>query len=345
MSRRLTALITSRLEAPLVEELRNRHPDVQVTFPDELLPLAGYPGEHRFPDASAPGAASRWKELLAEADVMFDFGPTRFQSELWAMPRLRWIQASSAGVGQLARRIGLTAKGSVMVTTARGVHGRALAEFAAMALIYFNRDMPTILADQRRRAWQRRSGRLVAGQRVGIIGLGSIGQAVAGALGALGASTVGVVSQARGRTPQDLGVDELLEASQLDSILPTLDVVVLTLPHTDETEGMLSADRIDRLKPDVVLINLARGSIVDEVAMTRALRAGRIRGAALDVFRVEPLPADSPLWEYPNVLVTPHSMSTVAGENRLLADLFSDNLYRFENGLPLVNVLDPRRLY
>ncbi|MGH7666696.1 MAG: D-2-hydroxyacid dehydrogenase [Candidatus Dormibacteria bacterium] len=345
MSQRLNALITTRLDHELIPELRSRHPGVELVYPEDLLPSAAYPGEHRFPDADSSGSAERWKTLLAQADIMFDFGPRRFHSDLWSLPHLKWIQASSAGIGQFARRVGLTSKGKVMVTTARGVHGAALAEFAVMALIYFNRDFPGIQEDQRQHAWHRRCGRLIAGQTVGIVGMGSVGREVAAALGSLGAKVTGVVRGTTGRTAVEFGVAQLLSVADLDSVLPSLDVVVLAVPHTDETEGLLSASRLARLREGAVLVNLARGSVVDEEALAAALRAGRLGGAALDVAQVEPLPAESPLWDLPNVLITPHSMSTVKGENHMLMELFSANLSLFADGRPLRNVLDPERLY
>ncbi|MGA9775741.1 MAG: D-2-hydroxyacid dehydrogenase [Candidatus Dormiibacterota bacterium] len=345
MSDPQVALVTTFLEPELLTELRSRHPDTIFEYPEDLIPLPRYVGEHRAADPSDDASLRRWRGLLERADIMFDFGPKQFHSQLAGLPRLRWIQATSAGVGQFVRRVGLPSSQGVVVTTARGVHGRALAEFAVMATVYFNRDLPGILADQRDHRWTRRCGRLIAGQEVGIIGLGSVGQEVALAMRAFGARTTGVARSLAGRSAEVLGVDRLIDLGEIDQALPTWDVLVLAVPHTDETEGMLSAHRISLFKPGALLVNLARGSVVDEAALTVALRSGRLAAAALDVFREEPLPAASPLWDLPNLLVTPHSMSTVEGENQLLAQLFSDNLARFNQGRPLLNTFDPERLY
>ena len=337
-------VFTTPLEPELVERIRRSHPEYTFEYPEELIAAPRYPGHHRLPEGQGE-ELDRWRALLSRAEVMFDFGPPQLHTELANLPNLRWIQATSAGVGQFVRRVGLDRSPGVVVTTARGVHGRALAEFAVFAMIYFNRDLPEILTDQRLHRWSRRSGHLVAGQEVVIVGLGSIGREVATLARALGARTTGVVRSLDGRTAASSGVDRLLEVGELDSALPDADFLVLATPHTDETEGLISGARLSLLSPSAVLVNLARGTVVDEDALTSALQGGRLRGAALDVFREEPLPPGSPLWDLANVLVTPHSMSTVAGENQLLAQLFSENLERYRHGAQLLNVLRKDRLY
>jgi phosphoglycerate dehydrogenase-like enzyme len=137
----------------------------------------------------------------------------------------------------------------------------------------------------------------------------------------------------------------LVTQEDLEQVLPGLDVLVLAVPHTAETEGLLSARRIGMLAPTCLLVNIARGSVVDEPALVAALQAGRIKGAALDVFAQEPLPLTSPLWDLPNVLVSPHSASTVDGENEKIVELFSANLLRYRAGEPLLNVLNSELLY
>ena len=338
-------MITTRLDGELVDGLRRRHRNVNFTYPEELLPVPRYSGEHRFPEVGDENVAGRWRELLGSAEVLFHFGPAAFHQSLFELTDLRWIQAASSGVGQFVHQIGLDCNPAITVTTARGVHGAALAEFVAMALIYFSRDMPAIEADRKQRHWQRRCGRLIAGQEVAVVGMGSVGREIARLLGLLGAHVTGVVRDEADRSAGDLGVERIVRLSELDSVLETVDAVVLAVPHTEATESLLSATRIALLSSDAVVINVARGAVLDESALTEALLSERLRGAALDVLRAEPLPEDSPLWACDRALVTPHSMSTVEGENQRLCDLFSENLARYESGRPLVNVLDPRRMY
>ncbi len=340
-----TVLISTYLEPELVDWLRQQHPEIEFVFPQGLLAPGDYPGDHRLPVIQDPAALEQWGELLRAADILFDFGPKEFHAQLAALPRLRWIQATSAGVGQLARRIGLTAAEAPVVTTASGVHAKALAEFALMSLIYFSRDLDQIQADQRSRRWSRRCGRLVDGQLVAVVGAGSVGREAARMVRCLGAETVGVVRDPRGRTADSLGVDRLIGVDGLDGVLAELDALILAMPHTDSTDRMIDASRIARLPARAVVINLARGAVIDEPALTAALRDGRLRGAALDVFATEPLPQESELWGLANVLVTPHSMSTVLGENRAILEIFSENLQRFQTGQPLLNQLDRQQLY
>lgn len=345
MTREIAVVITTRLDGGLVDGLRRRHPNISFTYPEELLPVPRYSGEHRFAEVGDEDVALRWRELLESAEVLFDFGPAAFHQRLFELENLRWIQATSAGVGQFVHRIGLDSNPAITVTTASGVHGAALAEFVAMALIYFSRDMPVIEAGRKQRHWQRRCGRLIAGQEIAVVGMGGVGREIARLLGLLGGHVTGVVRDEADHSAGDLGVERVVGLAELDSVLRTVDAVVLAVPHTEATEDLLSASRIAMLRPDAVVINVARGAVVDEGALTEALLSERLRGAALDVFRTEPLPRDSPLWACDRVLVTPHSMSTVEGENQRLCDLFSENLARYESGRPLVNVLDPRRMY
>jgi glyoxylate/hydroxypyruvate reductase A len=338
-------LITTYLEPALVDGLAAEFKELEFSYPLQLLPLPRYQSDHPLPQAESPSAIEQWSRLLSQAEILFDFGPPQLHRELRKMPKLRWIQATSAGVGQFAARVGLDQPGSPVITTARGVHGPALAEFAAMSLIALNRDLLGTLHNQSRHLWVRGAGRLVRGQTVVIVGLGSIGREVARLLGFLGATTVGVVRSMDGRTAPELGVDELQSYPELDRWLQLADVLVLSCPHTPETDRLIDERRLELLRPTAILINLARGQVVDEPALVRALADSRLGGAALDVAATEPLPGDSPLWDLPNVIISPHSASTVAGENQAIVNIFTANLRAYLQGSELTNVLHPGRLY
>lgn len=153
-----------------------------------------------------------------------------------------------------------------------------------------------------------------------------------------------VIGTARTARPMP-HVDALYAPAQLGRVLPQADFLVLIAPHTPATDGMIGAAELAMMKPSAVLINIARGALVDEDALIAALRDGRLGGAALDVFRTEPLPQESPLWDMPNVIVSPHSASTVRQENARITELFCENLRRYLDGRPLLNVLDPELMY
>jgi phosphoglycerate dehydrogenase-like enzyme len=337
-------VITTALEDHLVEAIARTDPRLDVVYDSALIPAPLYPADHTLPAAETPEQQERWQELLQDAEVLFDFGPRKMAEQLATRPNLRWIQATSAGVGQFASRVGLT-KSRVVVTTASGIHARPLAEFVLMAMLMFNKGALRMATDQRAHRWERYAGREIAGQVVGIVGVGRIGREVARLLRGLDARVVGTVRAPEGRRAEDLNLERLLSTDRVDEMLGELDYLVLACPHTPQTHNLISAQRLAALKPEAVLINIARGQVVDEAALIDALRNGRLRGAALDVFQEEPLPSDSPLWDMPTVLICPHSASTADSENGKIVDLFCDNLRRYLNDEPLRNVLDNDLLY
>jgi glyoxylate/hydroxypyruvate reductase A len=339
----LTVVIGSFLEVDLVARIAAAQPSATVVYEPELLPVPRYPCDHTGPRRDLPGSElDRWRKLTAAADVFFDFD----WLEPAAMPQnavnLRWIQATSAGIGGFMQRTGLDGSG-LAVTTAAGIHAVPLAEFALTGALHFIKGVPELRRRQQARHWQRYTTRQLAGQRVLVAGLGGIGRQVARSFAALGVDVWGL-----GRDDRDYQVPALsrvIRRADLDGALPQIDVLVLACPLTPQTEGMIGAAQIALLKPDAVVVNIARGQLIDQAALTAALRDGRIGGACLDVFAVEPLPPDDPLWALDNVILSPHSASTVVTENAALTDLFIDNLDRFRRGVPLRNLYDAARGY
>ena len=343
--RSVRVVVTSPLEPENVAAIAAVDDRLDVVYERDLVPEPEYPAAHPLPAISDERSRARWIELLESAEVLFDFGPEELLERLPGWPRLRWIQATSAGVGQLARRAGLTATRRVVVTTASGVHARPMAEFAVMALLMFGKDVLRYQADQRDHRWRRHAGEEIAGKVVAVVGAGRIGREAARLLRCFDARVVGVVRAPAGRTPADVDADEIATLAELDAILPRLDAIVLAAPHTPETEELLDARRLALLPARAVVVNIARGEVVDEPALADALANGRLRGAALDVFSTEPLPESSPFWDLPNVLVSPHSASTVPQENARIVEIFCENLRAYLDGEPLRNVLDPDLLY
>jgi glyoxylate/hydroxypyruvate reductase A len=337
-------VVTTPIQPDLVEQIRGVDEQVDVTYPEELLASPRYPSAHPFAPLDGPDARARWETLLDDAEILFDFGPFELAPTLASRERLRWIQGTSAGVGQFVERLGLL-ESDVVVTTASGVHARPLAEFALLAMLMFGKHTLHLTREQREHRWERHAGEEVRGKLVCVVGLGKVGREVARLAHALDARVVGVVRDTGDRTAAELGVDELVSTAELDDVLPEADVVVLATPHTPETHRLLDSRRLALLKPSAILVNVARGDVVDEAALAEALRSTRLRGAALDVFEQEPLPPESPLWDLPNVFVSPHSASTVAAENARIVELFCHNLRAYLDGAPMLNVLDKRLLY
>jgi glyoxylate/hydroxypyruvate reductase len=342
MSTDIRVLVCSFLEEEQVARIA-AHPGVEVRYRPDLLPQPRFPSEHHGP-APALTAAERaeWATLLREADVCFDFDWEDPAGMPARAPGVKWVQASSSGIGQFMARTGLAGWDAV-VTTAAGVHAQPLTEWAVTGILYFVKDVPGLQARQAAHRWERMAMAGLAGRRALVVGLGHVGRTVAAALAGLGVEVWGVRRAAR--AGQVTGVSRLGTTADLRELLQSCDIMVLTCPLTPETLRLIGAPELAALGPDGILVNIARGAIVDEPALIDALRQRTIRGAVLDVAESEPLAPDSPLWDLGNVLISPHSASTLATENVALVDLFLRNLALFQAGKPLINRYDPARGY
>ena len=344
-------LIASPLEAELAAGIQAADPRAEVLFEPDLLPPARFPADHRGDPEfrrDAEGEA-RWRALLDRAEVLFGV-PGDSAGDLAAvvtgLPRLRWVHATSAGAGEQVRQAGLPAEAlaRVAITTSSGVHAVPLAEYAIFGLLAVAKDLPKLLEDQRAKAWPevRQPFRELSGQTLFLVGLGEIGREVARLGKALGMRTVGF---RRTQGPPPEWVDEVHGPQRLAELAGRADAMVVSLPMTDQTAGLIDRATIERLPAGCIFVNVGRGGVVDEPALVDALRDRRIAGAVLDVFATEPLPDDSPLWTLPNVLVTPHAAALSTRENERIAELFVDNLRRYLDGQPLRNVVEPGVYY
>lgn len=334
VSSRLGVLIATYLEPDLVERIAAADPRLDVHYAPDLLPVPRFVSDHTgTPRAFTAAQQTRWEELLAAAEVSFDFDWQAPAELPRRAPKLRWVQATSAGIGAFVGRTGLD-RSELIMTTAAGIHAVPLAEFAVLGALHFIKGVPHLRRQQAAHRWERSTTAQVAGRTVAVVGLGGIGRRVVASFQALGATVIGV-----GRPDRDYAIDATVASTDdLDAILPSTDVLVLCTPLTPQTQNLLDARRIGLMKPGAVLVNIGRGQLVDEPALIGALANGRLGGAALDVFATEPLPAESPLWDLDNVLVSPHSAATVDTENAAITELFCDNLRRFLDGRPLRNL-------
>ena len=348
---RTQVLIASPLEAELAARIQAADPRAEVLFEPDLLPPARYPGDHRGDPSFARDAEgeARWRALLDRAEVLFgvpDDSAEGLAEVVNGLPQLRWVHATSAGAGEQVRKAGLSPEAlkRVVITTSSGVHAVPLAEFAILGLLAMAKELPRLIEDQRARAWPevRRPVRELSGQTLFLLGLGEIGCEVARLGKALGMRTVGF---RRTEGPPPEWVDEVHGPQRLAELADQADAMVVSLPMTEQTAGLVDRAIIERLPASCIFVNIGRGGVVDEPALIDALRDRRIAGAVLDVFATEPLPADSPLWTLPNVLVTPHAAALSARENERIAELFADNLRRYLDGRPLRNVVEPGLYY
>jgi glyoxylate/hydroxypyruvate reductase len=344
-------LIASPLEPELAARIQAADDRAEVGYERDLLPPARYPGDHRGdPEFRRDhGAEARWRALLDRAEVLFGIpgdSADGLVEVVTGLPRLRWVHATSAGAGEVVRKAALPAEAleRVVVTTSSGVHAVPLAEFAVLGLLAVAKELPRLLDEQRARAWPeiRQPFRELSGQTLFLVGLGEIGRETARLGKALGMRTVGF---RRTEGPPPDHVDEVHGPQRLAELAGQADAMVVSLPLTEQTAGLIDRATIERLPPSCIFVNVGRGGVVDEPALVDALRDRRIAGAALDVFATEPLPADSPLWTLPNVLVTPHAAALSARENERIVELFVDNLRRHLDGRPLRNVVEPGVFY
>jgi glyoxylate/hydroxypyruvate reductase len=336
-------LVASYLEPECVERIRTQVPQVDVVYEPELLPRPRYRSDHDGnPVDLSEAGRQRWAELLKSADVMFDFDWDQPALMPARCPSLQWVQATSAGIGGVVAEAGL-AGAPFAITTAAGVHAVPLAEFVVAGVLYLIKNFPLLELRKRERVWERFSGGELSGRSAAIVGLGAIGRQVGLTLHHLGVGVTGVSRRAGVEAPP--GFRTVIPVGQLDDAINGVDLLVVSCPLTRETRGLVGARELTLLKAGAIVTNIGRGPVIDEKALLEAIETGRLGGAVLDVFDTEPLPSDSPFWELPNVLVSPHSASTVANENIRLVDLFIDNLRRFLDGEPLVNRYYPDRGY
>lgn len=343
-------MIASPLEAEHIERMRSEAPKgVEIVYEPDLLPPTRYVGDHGGIAGFqlTPEQGERWSSLLASADALFDFpwNERRRHPREYA-PTVRWIQTSSAGVGRAAQSMGIRPD-DLIITTASGVHARPLAEFVMMVLLMGAKEYCRIVRDQATHRWERFCSDELSGKTLAIIGAGRVGREVARLSRGFDMRPVGMTREFRDDRAAELGLDRLYARDHLHEMLASADAVVICAPHTPDTENMIGAAQFAVLKPGVTFINIGRGQLVDEDALIEKLRDGTIGFAGLDVFQTEPLPAGSPLWDFPNVIINPHSASTSHHENGRITDILLHNLHAFMEGRheDMRNVLDIERLY
>ena len=297
----------------------------------------------------SPGARAA-REAVRGAEVYVGFGvPADLFEAATAPPegRLRWAHSASAGIGGSLHAAMRASE--VVLTNSAGMYAEPMADTVLAMMLHFARGLDLAARAQAERRWDKAPFdaadtpvRELAECTLGIVGLGGIGRAVARRGVALGMRVIGT---RRMRSGGPEGVEVLSGADALDRVLPRADFLVLAVPQTEETRALIGARELAMLPAGAVVVNVARGGVVDEEALVAALRSGALRGAGLDVFAREPLPENSPLWTLPNVVVTPH----VSGASHLFwrrqTDLITENLRRYAAGSPLLNTVDKQAGY
>ena len=324
---------------------------------EELSAMIRQAADRQAAGKNTVAVARTREELIAEAqdaEVLYGSLP----EELWPLfSRLRWIQCQGAGVEK--QLFPALVESDVILTNAKGIHAPYCAEHAFALLLGLTRGIALYTRDQAAHRWQARPLIEIGGWTLGIIGLGGSGREMAQRGKGFNMRVLGLDPYCPDPPPH---VDELLPAGEapgaglpadglsadglsadgLSDLLRRSDVVMLACPHTPETHHLIDARALGLMKPTAYLISVTRGGVVDEGALIDALREGRIAGAGLDVYEVEPLPEDSPLWDMENVILTPHAAGRSQNRPRPTVELFCDNLRRYQEGRPLRNVVDKK---
>jgi phosphoglycerate dehydrogenase-like enzyme len=345
----LRVVVATPLPEPLCELIELAEPRLELVRDQSLLPPQLHPGDHNGDPSfrRTTEQQAMFERLVDTAEALYglpDQSPDALRRTVAANGRLRWVHTTPAGGGGQVKAAALSPADleRVVFTTSAGVHAEPLAEFAVLGVMAGAKELPRLLLDQRTHTWApRRAVPRLAGRRVLVVGLGGIGRAVSMKLAALGARVTGV----HRREVHAPGVTEIVPPERLPEEIAKVEAIVMCLPGTDATRHLLSRDLLASVTPGITIVNVGRGSTIHEPALVEALGDGRVGFAALDVFEQEPLPASSPLWDMPNVLVSPHNMAIGDDEERLVAELFAANATRLIAGEPLVNVVNTVEFY
>ncbi|MEW6333612.1 MAG: D-2-hydroxyacid dehydrogenase [Thermodesulfobacteriota bacterium] len=330
--RRIKVLVATPLEEQILQKIRSVNDRLSVERASGLIVA------ERKGDLSGKAELDR---LLAEAEVLYGY-IQHFPRDLHQrVSSLRWIQSMTAGIDRLPEAIW---NSPIRVTNTRGIHGTSIGEVVLEMMLMFVKDAPACFQMKRDRQWKRFNQRLLRDQTAGIIGLGTIGREIARLCKAFDMTVTGIRRSDGTHCPVP-HVDRLYCREQMPELLASSDFVVLALPLTPETRGLIGEKELLQMKPGACLINVARGAIVDEAALVRALEKGSIAGAGLDVFVQEPLPAESPFYNLPNVIFSPHISGYIPDYERRATDLFCENLRRYLGGEPFLHEVDKGKGY
>lgn len=338
-------LISFHILPELIDKIKATVPGAEILYEPELYGKPRYMNDqHGAPIERTPEQEERLQSMMAEADILYGYFFKGYDDLKKWWPKLIWNQSASAGIGWRVAQMGWD-KSDLIFTTASGIHATPLAEFCLMSMLMFTKNYFLMADEKEKHHWQRTCATDLKTKTVGVIGLGSVGSEVARLAHLIGARVIGSKRTVEGVDPASVNADELYPMGQLNTILGESDFLVLICPETPDTRGLMGKEQFAKMKKGAVVINISRGSIIQEEALIEALHSGHLGGAALDVASKEPLPPDNPLWSTPRVIISPHSASTVDMENTRLTEIFCENLLSYLHGKPMRNVLDKTNLY
>ncbi|WBU38014.1 D-2-hydroxyacid dehydrogenase [Homoserinibacter sp. YIM 151385] len=344
MAARLRVVIATPLEEELVALIAEREPRLEIAHRPELMAPASADWMVRPERDDAQQA--EYEAYLDGGEALFgvpDQSGRALAAAIGRNPALRWVHTIPAGGGAQVRaaRLDEAALERVAFTTSAGVHAQPLSEFALLGVLAGFKHLPRLREAQGRREWAHREPMVsLTESRVAVVGLGGIGRRTASLLSGLGVEVIGVH-----RREVEADVARIEPVERLGEVLAGCDAVVLALPATDATRHMLNREVLAKAKPGIAVVNVGRGTTIDEAALVEAIERGQVGSATLDVTEVEPLPAESPLWGLEQVVIAPHTAAISPHEPRRIAELFADNASRLLDGRPLRNLVDTVEFY
>ena len=315
-----TIVMYPKLSEAGLRRIREEAPKVKIVQADESQDLAA--------DLKQAEVVVGWKGEVEKACAAEDSS-------------IKWIQAWGAGIDRMP--LDMLAQKGISLTTASGVHPHPVSETALAMMLAFTRNLHVSIRHQAERRWEHPSGMTeMHGKTIGIVGVGAIGEEIARMAKAFGMTTLGI---RRSGEPVEV-IDRMYDGTGLDTVLAESDIVVAIMPLTDETHHMFGREQFAQMKSSAIFINVSRGATVDTEALMDALRSGDIAGAGLDVFEQEPLPAEHPLWELANVIITPHNGGATDQYEQRVLDIFLQNLASYlKDEKPSINLVDTKRQY
>ena len=326
----LNILVTRKIEDAYLKQIASVSPNIKVLDGSDLA------AAERKGDLSSK---DKLDDMLARTEILFcDWPPKNVVSR---SPNLKWIQSMLAGVDVAVYAD--VFQSPVILTNTRGIHGAQMSELTFEMMLMLAKQAPKTFENKQKKKWERFIPVVLQSKTLGVIGLGSIGQEIARLGKAFGMKVV--ASRRSNNTAGTKYVDTLINREHLPELLSQSDFVVLALPATPESINMIGEKELHCMKPSAYLINVARGTVIDEKALIKALKEGWIAGAGLDVYVTEPLPETSPLWELPNVILNPHVGGVIETYNLLAINVFCDNLKRYLEGKRLRYIVNKKRGY
>lgn len=327
----VNVLVTTSIDDECLRQIATINPKIKVKD------VSDFTGAEKRGDFSSQ---EQFDALLAEAEIIYGSGPPK--NVIARAPKLKWIQTTNAGVDDFLDSDII--RSSVIVTNTSGIHAISIGECVLGLMLMFVKKTPLCFRLKQERQWKQFTLTVLRSKTVGIVGLGSIGREVARLSKAFGMRVLAIRRTTK-RVAYARNVDVMLPQDRLSQLLSESDFVVLTLPLTPETNKLIGEEELRTMKSTAYLINIARGNVVDEAALIRALDENWIAGAGLDVFATEPLPAGSRLWELPNVIFSPHVAGELEDYYIQATELFCENLRRYLNGRKLLNVVNKKKGY